>query len=253
MSTLNERFVSGGAVVYLGRMTSVPESRGAGLTRQREETVARLCEHFARDELTMEELERRLDLAHAAGSARELDGLVAGLPALRAQTQPAVREPPAATLEPATDVIVGVLGGAERRGGWTPGSRVVAVGVMGGVDLDFRDARLRPGVTDVIVVGFMGGVDIVVPPDLPVEIQGMGVMGGFGHPADARQPRRPGTPEDYRGGESLLRIRGVALMGGVDVDVRLEGETAGDARRRRRQRRRDLQRRRRELPPDREA
>lgn len=234
-------------------MMTVPEPQPTGLSRRRDEIVERLCEHFAQDDITVEEFEQRLDAAHAASTGAELNALLSGLPARPAagRATPAEGERDT-TARPARtgpaeyrgtpDIVVGVLGGAERRGAWTPSSRVVAMGVMGGVDLDFREARLRPGVTEVIVVGFMGGVDIVVPPDLPVQIQGLGVLGGFGHPADARQPLEPGRPESYAGGEALLRIRGVALLGGVDVDVRLPGESAGDARRRRRRERRELRR-----------
>ena len=75
--------------------------------------------------------------------------------------------------------------------------------------------------------------DIIVPPELPVDVSGLAIMGGFGHRSPATAPR-PELP--------LLRVHGFAMMGGVDVSVRLPGESARDAKRREREERdlRDL-------------
>ena len=233
--------------LYFHRMMTAPDERRPALEQRRDEIVARLCDAFAHDALTLEELERRLDAAHGASDRSELESLLSGLPApVSPASVPAPAPAPApspAPREGSPDVVMGVMGAAERRGAWTPAPRVIAIGLMGAAELDLREARMRPGVTEIICVGFMGGVDIVVPPDLPIEIEGgIGLMGGFGHPAEARYPRRKGVPEDYHGTDVLLRVRGVAIMGGVDIDVRLGGETPGDARRRRRRERKELAR-----------
>ena len=92
-----------------------------------------------------------------------------------------------------------------------------AVAIMGGTELDFREAQLGPGVTNVQVFTIMGGVDIIVPPGLNVESHGIGIMGGFDHRTDIA-PGDPNAP--------TLRITGVACMGGVDITVRHPGERA---------------------------
>ena len=106
---------------------------------------------------------------------------------------------------------------------------------MGGAELDFREAALAPGVTEVKVFSLLGGVEVIVPPGLNVECRGIALLGGFEHLADAEMHPDPHAP--------TLRITGLALMGGVHVSVRHSGETSSDARRRRKLERRDRRRR----------
>jgi hypothetical protein len=61
-----------------------------GPTRQ--VTIDALCEHFANDVMTVEEFERRVDLAHGASSVEDLRALLrdlpgGGLPAVRDASQ----------------------------------------------------------------------------------------------------------------------------------------------------------------------
>ena len=51
----------------------------------------------------------------------------------------------------------------------------------------------------------MGGVTIIVPEGLPVEVSGLGIMGGVDHSVNG-----PGVP-----GAPLVRVSGLALMGGI--------------------------------------
>jgi hypothetical protein len=102
---------------------------------------------------------------------------------------------------------------------------------MGGAELDFREARLGPGTTELSVTAIFGGVEVIVPPDLPVETDGIAIMGGFANASEQSSPTDPNAPR--------LRITGFALMGGVDIKVRLPGESAGEARRRKRRERRE--------------
>ena len=97
------------------------------------------------------------------------------------------------------------------------------ISVMGGSVLDFRETPLPPGTTEVFVFACMGGCEIIVPPNLAVETHGFALMGGFGQFADAAPPPA---------GSPILKVSGFALMGGVDISVRLPGETARDAKRR---------------------
>jgi hypothetical protein len=121
--------------------------------------------------------------------------------------------------------VVAILGGATRKGRWTPARTNYALAVMGGAELDFREAVLAPGVTDVQVFAMWGGIDIIVPPGMRVESHGLALMGGFDHVEDVREgPDDPDAP--------LLRITGVALMGGVEVTFRHPGESSREARRR---------------------
>ena len=108
------------------------------------------------------------------------------------------------------DTVVAVMSGAVRKGQWEPAGRFRVLAVMGGVELDFRDADMLDGTTEVTVLAIMGGCKIVVPPDVAVDVNGSGFMGGFSHlrhrPPDQDAP--------------LIRIKGLAVMGGVEVKVK---------------------------------
>ena len=134
-------------------------------------------------------------------------------------------------------ILAGVLGGAARKGSWIPPRHLWGVAFMGGVDLDFREARMGPGTIEISVFALMGGVTIIVPPDLQVESHGIGIMGGFECSEEVMAGHDPDAP--------ILRINGVAMMGGVDIKVREPGETALDAWRRRRSARKERRRQRR--------
>jgi hypothetical protein len=213
----------------------MPDSRLAvSLRAAREATIARLSDAFARDDLDVDEFERRVSLAHRAHEASELEPLVGDLPA----KMPSLDDPPVATTaivvrasgtgRPSQN-FVAVLGGADRRGRWSVPQKIRAFAIMGGVSLDFREAEVGPGVTEVHVVTVMGGVDIVVPPGLAVDMNGFAIMGGFEHLDRTSPELDPSAP--------VLRITGIALMGGVSVSTRLPGESAWQARKRERQER----------------
>lgn len=227
-------------------MTEGPEGGRPPSDDTRQVTIDALMEHFANDVMDVEEFERRVEIAHRATSADELKDLLKDLPG--GGDLPARRESGAgaeiahtreytvtsgAKREDKT-YVVAVLGGSSRRGRWTPARKNYAVAVMGGAELDFREAVFGPGVTEVHVYAMWGGVDIIVPPGINVESRGIALLGGFDHSADsiAGDPNQP-----------TLRITGVALMAGVDVSVRYPGESARDARRRRRGERREQRRR----------
>ena len=100
--------------------------------------------------------------------------------------------------------------------------------------MDFREALLPPGETEVWIFTAMGGAEIIVPPGLPVECEGMAILGGWEHREDAAMSQDPDAP--------LLRVRGLALMGGVEVTTRFPGETNREAKRRRKFERKEKKR-----------
>lgn len=216
------------------------------LNHVRERTVQALSEHFAQDNLAVEELETRLDMCYRATTLEELAALTADLPALRPSTEPAASaEETTLAVRPTVDlaevrdtqVVLSILGGNARRGAWTPPRHLYSISAMGGMELDFREARFPPGETEVTIFCVMGGADIIVPPGLPVRADVVAIMGGFDqteHEPDDLPPEAP-----------RLRIKGFVLMGGVDVKVRLPGESARDAKRRKREERKLLKERRR--------
>ena len=78
--------------------------------------------------------------------------------------------------------------------------------VMGGCEVDLRRASLRgPAVIEVFAM--WGGIEVRVPEDWTVELRGLPLLAGF---VDKTRP--PALASDKR-----LIVRGVAIMGGVEI------------------------------------
>jgi Cell wall-active antibiotics response 4TMS YvqF len=209
------------------------------LTRERREhTIKTLVAGFAADRIPLEELERRLDVAHRTPDLTELDRLVADLPAAEAAAAPAPRQtaPPSEVRD--QSFVVAIMGGVAKTGRWTPARRTHVLAFMGGAEIDLREAILPPGEIEIAVFTIWGGVEIIVPPGTEVDVSGVAVMGAF--------EQHRGTTAAPSGGP-CVRVTGFALMAGVEVFVRYPGETARDARRRLKEERKS---RGRELPSE---
>ncbi len=81
-----------------------------------------------------------------------------------------------------------------------------ATAVFGGVDLKLAEATIVDGaIIDALAV--FGGVDVKLPPNVNVEITGLPIFGGIGDPKNR-------THDDSY---PTLRVRAIAIFGGVDV------------------------------------
>lgn len=118
-----------------------------------------------------------------------------------------------------SETLVAVLSGVQRKGAWEPAAELRVFAVMGGAELDFRDAVLVEGVTELWIFAFWGGAEVIVPHDIHVETRGVGIMGGF-----SQLDHRAADPD-----APTLRITGWAVMGGVEVKrKRTGGLLSGD-------------------------
>lgn len=201
-------------------------------------TVEILCESFARDELDVQEFERRIDRAYRTPDPDALRALVADLPSAEAAPVDGAGASLSVPEPPAREVVVAVLGGAQRGGRRTAPRTSWVLAGLGGAEIDLREARFGPGVTRVRVAAVMGGVDVVVAPGTRVDCRGIALLGGFGTDGgDDELSQGIADPDGTRVDTPVLRIRGIACMGGVSVSVRRPGESAREARRRRRRER----------------
>lgn len=187
------------------------------LADRRDDVIHQLTAGFAGSYFEVDELERRLALAHSAQSRGELDALVADL-------RPAA---PSTALVPARPLRV-IFGSIERRGPWTVPQNLSARVLFGNIELDLREARLAPGVTTIDVNVTMGNLEIIVPPGMAVEIDASSTLGNIEHES---------TPPSEPAG-TVVRITGRVRLGNLEVGTRYPGERAGEARRRSRWERR---------------
>jgi hypothetical protein len=200
------------------------------VTEAREQVLEQLSDAFAQDQLGLEEFEARVDGAYQASTEPGLRALVQDLavapPASRGELAMVMARQAAGTaLAPPTSRsprVLAVLGNVERRGRFQVLNGYRATSVLGNVELDLRDVVLPDGVTQIHVRAVLGNIEIVVPPDLPVECEGTGILASF-----AELNRMPAE-----GGATgpVLRIVGSAVLGNVEIRTLPRGASPGGPR-----------------------
>ncbi|OEJ26710.1 hypothetical protein AS594_21665 [Streptomyces agglomeratus] len=207
-------------------MTSgLPEMRASDAERERVAEVLR--EAVAEGRLDMEEFDQRLDAVYKARTHGELEPLVRDLPvpgtgpvaSVASLASPGSSGTPVSWRAriggPATSRGgFAFWSGFGRKGTWTVGRRFTAFAIMGGGEIDLREARFEERDTLIRCFTIMGGIAVTVPPGLDVNVKGVGFMGGFGDLTN--QSSEPVAPDSPR-----VTITGFALMGGVGVERKI--------------------------------
>jgi hypothetical protein len=99
---------------------------------------------------------------------------------------------------------------SKRSGAWAVSGSHTALALMGAVVLDLRQAHIGTPELTINASAIMGEVKVVVGPGTRVLVEGVGLMGDF-----SEQPSK--VPFDPSAGGPLVRVRGLALMGSVQV------------------------------------
>lgn len=205
------------------------------LRDRREQVISRLSDGYARDAFDVDELERRLDLAHGARSVAELDALVSDLGEPPAPSTALVPAGPRAIDDPeradARKLRV-VMSSVERRGRWTVPRQLDLRVFWGNAELDFRDASLGAGITTIHVRVFMGNFELILPPNLAIEVDVSSFAGSV--------TERHRVPPDDDPRRPHIRVVCWVLFGNLEITTRLPGETARDALRREKRERKEL-------------
>lgn len=166
--------------------------------------------------LDLDELEERLEATYAAKVYADLVPILVDLPGTRLDlptgSAPVLR--PAATPARGTavryDSSIAIMGGQDRKGVWEVGPSHTAFTMMGGIDIDLRQAVFATPEVVITANAVMGGIDIIVNAYTKVEVQGIGIMGAFDQGRDRVEPELDDS-------SPLVRVKGVALMAGVTV------------------------------------
>ena len=191
----------------------------------RQKAIDVLRESFALDEIDVDEFEQRVELVHRVESIEHLRTILADLPTAN-RPGGSVELAPRATVTPESisghSFMATIIGGGKRVGAWVPARRNWVASVIGGYELDFREARLGPGVTAVHSFSVIGGTTVIVPPGVRVECSGICIIGGFNHQGTVTSSTDPEAP--------VIRVTGAAIIGGANVKVLYPGETARDGR-----------------------
>lgn len=149
----------------------------------------------------MHEYEDRLTKAYAATTYAELDELSADLPGATSMGRRRAKCRPA----PST-LLLALMSGFERRGRWNVPRRMTTFTLWGGGVIDLRYADFTSPDVDIRSISIMGGQTILVPPEVNVDVRGIGVLGTFDHIGGVGSA---GAPH--------VTIRGFALLGSVGI------------------------------------
>jgi len=170
-----------------------------------------LSEAASHGRLTLDEYETRLSMAYSAASYNQLERLTDDLPEAieyrRGKTRPA----------PST-MLLAILSGFERTGRWYVPGRMTTFTLFGGGTMDLRYADFTSAEVEIHAYSILGGQTILLPPEVNVEIEGHGVMGGFDR--EAQGQGAPGAPR--------VKIKGFSLWGGVGIKRRKRSATGSD-------------------------
>jgi hypothetical protein len=180
----------------------LPEIRATDADRERTAQVLRTS--GANGQLTVDELDERVEAAYAAKTRGELEQLVQDLGDTRERPDGVPVRPG----DEGTRWVISVMGGSDRKGRWRVGRSVTVLNLMGGSNLDLNDAEFAGDVVVMRVYSLMGGSEIRVPEGLDVEVSEFAFMGGN----DISHGEAAG-----RAGGPMLRLKMISIMGGSSL------------------------------------
>ena len=163
--------------------------------------------------IDLEELEERLEAAYAAKTYADLVPITIDLPAHPGDQTPAVVRQTLPATGGTFDSSISIMGGVSRKGAWLVPERHVAFTLMGGIDIDLREATFAAKETTIYANAVMGGIDICVDAHTHVIVEGVGIMGAFEQARDRVEPQLTAD-------SPVVRVKGIALMAGVTVTRR---------------------------------
>jgi hypothetical protein len=169
---------------------------------ERDATLQRLSAATGDGRLTLEEFSQRMVRATSAKTRAELDRLVTDLPADAAASSVVAERGPS---RPSWHVSP--IGGLSVSGPWRMERSVVVVTLIGGADLDLRQAQLAAPEVTLTKVSLLGGVSIGIPPGIRVDASGFSLIGGTS--VDAGPDSGPGAP--------VVHVRAFSLIGGTRI------------------------------------
>ncbi|MDS1270032.1 DUF1707 domain-containing protein [Lipingzhangella sp. LS1_29] len=196
----------------------------------RDQVAERLRDALAEGRLTPEEHGERVDRLYSARTLAELADLTTDLPQTTGSTAatgptgtpgPKLDTPHARELAAQStgqDRIVAILSGTDRTGRWLVEPQTQLTVLLGGADLDLREAVLAERQVVIQCAVILGGADLTVPPGIRVVNQVNSVLGGVEVASELQTPTTDAP---------TVRLTGTCLLGGIDVHTTPSAERAG--------------------------
>jgi hypothetical protein len=189
------------------------------LTRAREQKITELSTHFANDDLTLEDLERRIERVYKAVNIAELDSITADLVGAGAASPGSVELRPArdassvaAGPTPNSGRILSIMGESRRMGQWQVPQRLEVVSIMSDMKIDLTQAVMPAGIVEIDMRVVWAACKVVVPPGMRVINEVHSIMASVNSKAGGAEKGASFVP--------TIRLTGLALMAEVKVVVR---------------------------------
>ena len=179
------------------------DSRTQASADDRLQVAQLLSEAASNGRLTLDQYEGRLAKTYSATSYGQLERLTSDLPEALEFRRGKVRPAP-------STMLLAILSGFDRSGRWYVPGRMTTFTLFGGGVVDLRYADFTSADVEIHAYSIFGGQTIVLPPEVNVDINGRGVLGGFDKAVDGA-----GTP-----GAPKVSIKGFSLLGGVGIKRR---------------------------------
>jgi len=96
------------------------------------------------------------------------------------------------------------------RGPWRSARKVRSVAIFGSTEVDFRQAQLPEGVTEVVQFSLFGTNNLIVTSDMPVTVTGLSLLGKR---TVRRSPAKQMPPLTAKS----LRVSGTSIMGRLSI------------------------------------
>jgi hypothetical protein len=198
------------------------------LNRAREQKINELSQLFANDDLSIDDLERRIELVYKAGSVAELEAITADLRAVAPAEEPGratgtTKKHQLVTPDARYGRLLAVMGESRRTGRWLVPGALRVVSIMSDTRLDLTQAVMAAGNAEIHVTAFWSSCRLIVPPNMRVINEMHAVMASVTSSADEMDPpgvSRPNTP--------TIRLTGTAIMAEVKVTVRRREDPIDD-------------------------
>ena len=200
------------------------------LSRAREEKISELSTHFANDDLSLEDLERRIERVYKAASVAELEDITADLRRATTSNAPlpvgksSSKKVAGRKYELASARLLSLMSSTRRVGRWAVPQRLDVVAIMSDTKIDFTHAAMPGGMVDVHIRAIMASCKLVVPPNVRVINETHSVMSNVRSRADELLA----DGSSPTGDAPVIRLTGFALMSDVRIVVRRREEPVYD-------------------------
>jgi hypothetical protein len=204
------------------------------LARAREQKITELSTYFANDDLSLDDLERRIERVYKAVSIADLESITADLRPSAPLVDPRARsrgsdmlplhEAPGvpAHIDVPRSRLVAFMSSTRRVGRWAVPRDLRFIALMSDSRLDLTNAALPVGgVVNIDVTAIMASVRIIVPPGMRVINEMHSVMADVGSSADE-------LDSGIGGHAPVIRLTGTAFMAEMKVKVRRREEPLDD-------------------------